>query len=246
MESNHEQDKARALERVRKMLRLANDAAATEGERDNAMRMAYATLAKYNLSMAEASAPKDDREEQTMVLYTPLWMRRCSVSIAKLFFCEYYYSQRRGERNSTHHFIGRQANAVTAREMSLYVIKSIRNEAGRRRRETGADGPWETAFINGATYAIAQRCHELRRQAEETSREPSTGTSLVLASVYASELAANQAWLAARGVTLGKSRSKSRGVKDAAGYHAGRSFGETVNLARQVGKASGGNSPRLK
>ena len=39
---------------------------------------------------------------------------------------------------------------------------------------------------------------------------------------------------------------KDRGVKDSAGYSAGRDFGERVNLARQVGKAATGNNPRLK
>ena len=48
-------ERNKILARVRKLLNLANNAAATEGERDNAMRMAHATLAKYNLSLAEAS-----------------------------------------------------------------------------------------------------------------------------------------------------------------------------------------------
>ena len=58
---SYEEDKARALARVRKMLALANDAAATEGERENALRMAHATLAKYNLELAEAVERGDAR-----------------------------------------------------------------------------------------------------------------------------------------------------------------------------------------
>lgn len=61
------EDKERILSRVRKMLRLANDAGATEGKRDNAMRMAHATLAKYNLDIAQAEESgvvgADDRGE---------------------------------------------------------------------------------------------------------------------------------------------------------------------------------------
>src|SRR5215472_4319088 len=53
------------LARVRKMLALANDAGATEGERDNALRMAHATLAKYNLDLAaaEIAGGEDERAD---------------------------------------------------------------------------------------------------------------------------------------------------------------------------------------
>jgi len=44
------------------MLRLANDAGASEGERHNAMRMAHATLAKHNLDLASVeSAPGNEK-----------------------------------------------------------------------------------------------------------------------------------------------------------------------------------------
>ena len=44
------------LDRVKKMLAIANDSAASEGECDNALRMAHNTLAKHNLDMADLNA----------------------------------------------------------------------------------------------------------------------------------------------------------------------------------------------
>jgi hypothetical protein len=44
------------LSRIQKMLALANDLAATEGERDNALRMAYNLMAKHNLDMVTVEA----------------------------------------------------------------------------------------------------------------------------------------------------------------------------------------------
>jgi hypothetical protein len=41
------------LEKVKKLLALANDKGATEGERDNALRMAHGMLAKHNLDMSD-------------------------------------------------------------------------------------------------------------------------------------------------------------------------------------------------
>lgn len=43
-------DMSRILQRVRKMMALANDKAASDGERENAMRMAHATLASIVLA----------------------------------------------------------------------------------------------------------------------------------------------------------------------------------------------------
>jgi len=60
----------KVLERVKKMIALGNDAAATEAERETALRMAYNLLAKYNLSMSDL--PEDEsheaRERQDVVI----------------------------------------------------------------------------------------------------------------------------------------------------------------------------------
>lgn len=62
------EEQARVLARVRKMMALANDdAAASDGERDNALRMAHATLLKHNLTMAaaeEAGATAEEARER--------------------------------------------------------------------------------------------------------------------------------------------------------------------------------------
>jgi hypothetical protein len=72
------------LERVRKLLALGTNAGATEGERDNAMRMAHALLAKYNLDMAqvqmETGEVSEDRRVPTIsVLRSPLGSHRSST-----------------------------------------------------------------------------------------------------------------------------------------------------------------------
>jgi hypothetical protein len=56
-------DREKVLARVKKMMTLATDAGASEGERENALRMAHATLAKYNLTMSEAEATGKKSEE---------------------------------------------------------------------------------------------------------------------------------------------------------------------------------------
>lgn len=56
-------DEDRILERVRKMLALANDEAATEGERDNALRMAHNLLMKHQLSMEDVENHAKDKDD---------------------------------------------------------------------------------------------------------------------------------------------------------------------------------------
>lgn len=64
----NDSEKIKILGRIRKMLALANNEGASEGERDNALRMAHATLAKYNLDMAEVeSSGKPQQEARAIV-----------------------------------------------------------------------------------------------------------------------------------------------------------------------------------
>lgn len=63
-------DMSRILQRVRKMMALANDKAASDGERENAMRMAHATLASIVLASfykTELEANQRYLEEQLKV-----------------------------------------------------------------------------------------------------------------------------------------------------------------------------------
>ncbi len=49
-------DNEKVLDKVRKLLALANNEAASEGERDNAMRMAHKLLTMHQLEMADVDA----------------------------------------------------------------------------------------------------------------------------------------------------------------------------------------------
>jgi hypothetical protein len=239
-----EQDKV--LGRIRKMMALANDAAASEGERDNAMRMVLATLAKHNLTMAEAEAhgqQEEARERGDTLSRDQPWCKHVAHSIAKLYFCRYFFSRTAVKGKVKHNFVGRPANVATAQAMADYVIRSIMSEANREWKKQANPGPWWTAFCKGASVRISERCDELRK-AEEAASEKTPGTAVVLASFYQRELAANNAWLERAGLVLtkGKSREKAYGGD---GYGAGKAFGDKVSLNRQVGAAPVGSHRRL-
>jgi uncharacterized protein DUF2786 len=244
-----ETEQNRILSRVKKMLNLANDAGATEGERDNALRMAYATLAKYNLDIAQVDdaamlnggkATDEKRELVNAVYYGVCWTRSVSMAIAQLFFCEYFYAIPAGKSDFRirHSFVGRTANAVTASEMAAYIVASIDREAKTHARGAYSPGRAQRDFAKGAVEKIIRRCYELRTAAEKAPSEPTAkggpGTALVLASFYKKELEANKGYLVKTGITTVTQRGRERSANDYEAYSKGREFGSKINLDRQV------------
>ena len=233
-------DRDKVLARVRKMLALANDQQASEGERDNALRMAHATLAKYNLELSDTQAKDDPRGRHEATYYSRPWSRSCSAAIAELFFCKYIFVQPRRSQDGKHYFIGKGTNATTALEMAQFIVNSIDKEASRWQRANGGNHDSWRAFCWGATMAITKRVNDLKASKDSSS---TPGTALVLANLYQVEAAANEAFI--RGSMNTRQGRTSPGYRDSAASAAGRTYGNSVSLSTQVG-ASRGSSKLLR
>lgn len=232
----------RIIARIRKMLALAKDAGATEGERDNALRMAHATLAKYNLELAEVET-SDQHTDEPRGLHTDSfhgwpWARNISVSVAKLFFCRYVYSHERGRRGTRHYFIGRTSNAVTAAEVSKFIVESIFKEAGRRQRALAENNAWAREFAWGAALKVRDRVKELIDAATTPPPSATPGTELVLASIYQTENAKNEVVLNEHFTRLKAGRLGKGFSRASTGYAQGQMYGSTISLHRQVERKS--------
>lgn len=227
------------INRIKKMLALANDLAATEGERDNALRMAYATMAKHNIDIASVDeATKEQTEPRVNFESTGWswsWTHQVRNIVADLFMCRYYYrDQGSGKINGTqcyHHFIGRESNAMTAAVMSEYIVDSILKEGRKLYKQNTAPGT--RAFAIGAMHKLCERVQEIKRSQAAQSEAESSGTALVLASLYQTEKDANDKMLAEIGVTERKARNSK---VDTSAYQAGMEFGSKINLDLQVGE----------
>lgn len=230
-----ERSKEWVLERVRKLLNLGQNSGATEGERDNAMRMAHSLLAKYNLDMAELKLDTGEEAEDRKIIRSPFygrpWARQVARNVARLFFCGYIYMPATKATDTVHFFVGKESNAITACEMSAYLVTSIRRE-GRAKNPTG-ENVWLRSFCVGAAVRIEERVGEIIEAAAKQNQRSSSGTSLVLASIYQTEQAANIVLLDSTFKKKQKGRSgKSDGLTDA--YNDGREYGNRVGLNRQV------------
>lgn len=245
MSAVNDTETERVLARVAKMLRLANDAAASEGERNNALRMAHATLQKHNLSLAEAeeragtgAAPAETRIHRSVEL-RGTWTRRVANAVAYLLYCRCLYL--RVGRVQRLYFVGRESNVRTCIMMVEYLVNSIKREArAAYKRDTGmmlmpasvaarlgvsASG-FERSFAKGAANSISLRCAKLRDEAENG---PSNSRALVL---YQSEDQLNQHYLDKMGVE--KRTAKNRERYPGYGYRQGYEYGDSIPLNKQV------------
>lgn len=223
------------IAKIKKLFALANDAGATEGERDNALRMAYRLIAKHNLDLATvekmSSRPEEKRIKHTNETWGMLWVCKLSNSIADLFFCHYIRGAKINATRSNHLFIGKASNATTAALLAEYAIQSILKE-GRSRGWHNLSAEMRS-FGEGAAHKIWQRVKELKAKPEAADIQVSTNTALVLRSLHVTEAVANQAFLNALGIKTKIGRVSNSKVQTAA-FRAGQEYGAGIGLNPQV------------
>lgn len=222
------------IEKVRKLIKLGTNEGAAEGERDNAMRMAYALLAKHNLSMSDMDVQVEKRVESFLDIWQDKYMANVGNAMAKLFFCYCYRTKKFGSKDDRLFFVGKEGNTETAKVMTEYLIKSIRSEMSKRK--VGS------SFANGATAAIQLRVREL---IEKPSEEISSSMALAIMSVHKTEEQANLDFIKNAGTELVAAKSKATRM-NANEYHQGREYGEKVNLNLQVDASSSTALPKSK
>src|SRR5690348_12462268 len=165
----NEQVNEKIVDRIRKMLNLANDLAATEAERETALRMAYNLLAKYNLELADVQdkSKQEKRVDNENICFGMPWVRQLSSAIAGLFFCEYYFDAHKVNATQIrHHFVGKESNAVTAAVMADWITKSILKQCRALYKHNLCTESRE--FATGASQRLRERIREMKEQATAT------------------------------------------------------------------------------
>jgi hypothetical protein len=235
MTEEQEKVENKILTRVRKMLNIANNDAASEEERDTALQMSYRLLAKHNLAMIDVDAhtaqKEDPRDRFTLETYSMVWSKHVGNIVAELFFCKYYSGGKINTEKCRHYFVGKESNATTAMFMTEHIIKSIIKEC--RIRYKHALCPEARSFALGAINRLSARVKTLRTEADKEV-EATPGTALVLANLYKTEYDANALVITNLGVKLSKGSGGKQSVKGAA-YGAGKEYGNNISLAPQIG-----------
>lgn len=223
----------RIIARIKKMLALANDLGASEGERENALRMAYATMAKYNIDEATlgASSQAEARINFENQSFSWSWAKSVNQVIGQLFFCRYYYGQKINGTQCIHHFVGKESNAMTAAVMADWIVKSILKEARSIYKQNTSPGA--RSFALGAYEILFTRIQDIKKAQQATSEASTPGTGMVLFDLYKSEAEANEAFMNEGGIKLKKGVARRSKIQTSA-YNAGKEFGYGINLSPQV------------
>jgi hypothetical protein len=196
-----------AIEKVEKLLALARDAGATEGEASNAMNLATRILEQHNLDMAlveqnagRKNTSKRADDQKGGGLYK--WQRQVWEHTAKLNMCR-YFSIRGLSAGSKYEqrVIGRAENVLMTNIMASYLQQAIERMAAGWAKDNGYSSRFvreAIIFREGMAENICarlntlrwERLEESRRKQEEARKAHSgdgSGTALVLASVIQTE-----------------------------------------------------------
>ncbi len=217
------------IDKIKKLLALANNSAASEGERENALRMAHNLLVKHNLEMKDLQEHeiKENRIFERLETFQMKWCRGVAISIAKLFFCEMFTEGKINGTKGRYCFVGKESNATTAALMTEYVISSILREA---RKLYGSNlAPQSTSFGHGARAKLRDRINEMI-----STTSQATGTGLVVLELYDLEISANKSFIDAEGIKLVTITLKKSNISDLAAFGAGSLFGNKIDLNLQV------------
>lgn len=217
----------RILERVRKLLALANDDAASEGERDNALRMAHNTLAKHQLDMIDVDKHVRDKDDPRglfeMEGWNIPWCRVVRAAVAHLFSVKYFHCKINATKGR-HSFVGRESQATTAMLMGDWIVKALLREADQRYGHRLTRGG--RSFGEGAGAKLWQRVHAMVK-----TKEQEYGGGFALALV--SELKQNEQFALELWGELGKAKARKFDV-DASAYVSGKDHAETISLNTQL------------
>lgn len=223
---------SKVLDKVRKLLAMANHENANEHERDTAMRQAHALLTKHGLDMASVADHErekvDPRGDFVHEDWSMPWTRGVRQAIAKLFMCDYILGSKINGTRQRHFFIGRASNATTAEYMSIFVVGSILKE-GRARYGHNLS-PQTRAFGAGAAARLSERVEQMiSTKIQEV--QASDGKGLALIDLRTSEDSDNRAYTKSWGTKTLASRSSKL---DSSAYHAGHEHADSIGLNVQV------------
>lgn len=220
------------LEKVRKLLAMANHENANETERDTAMRQAHALLTKHGLDMASVDEHMkekiDPRGDFVHEDWSMPWTNSVRSAIAKLFMCSYFTGEKINGTRRRHHYVGRGSNATTAEYMSTFVVGAILKEGRARYGHNLCPGT--RSFGEGAASRLHQRIDEMiKTKVEEV--QMSEGKGLALIDLRTAEDSGNGDFVKDWKIRQNPVRRSSL---DGSAYRAGSAHANSIGLNVQV------------
>lgn len=229
-------DNEKVLDKIRKLLAMANDERGNDHEREQALRMAHKLLTAHQLDLLDIEKHIRDKEDPRDRFDCEGWSMRWTMhlrkAIAELFMCEYFYGSKINGTRCHHSFVGRSNNAITAMYISDYVIASILKEGRRLYRHNLS--PETRAFALGCLHRIQERISVMIK--EQRQELAGTGKDLAIIDLAKAEAEANDFFIKAAGIELVNRADRTKKDVDIRAYGAGKSYGDKIGLNVQVAR----------
>jgi len=227
------------IDRIRKLLTMAQDERGNDNERETALRQAHSLLTTHGLSLLEINEKERDVEDPRIAHENPGWSMNWTHfirnDIARLFMCRYIRGGKINGTKQTHWFVGRESNAITAEYMSTYVVENILKEGRKLYKHNLSAGT--RSFAQGCSVTLTHRINDMiRAKAEEVGSGTGSsfpGTQMVLYHLAKQEAEANEEFLSDWNLRRTKMRS-GRLSPDA--YYQGKEHAKSINLNVQMAK----------
>lgn len=230
-------DRERALEKVRKLLAMANDGRGNINEAEIAAKQAAALMAKHNIEAAEAQLQDLMSDEPDLaqefadagyyhpttmatVKSIPKWVGMLAVGIAKLTQVKVDGAKLPTGQMRVR-FSGYTTDVVFAKWLLPILCRAVYNEALNQFGDDGRQA--REAFRHFAASQIQARLYAMRKEQDQQLQTMGNGTALVVIDRKAQAIAEAFGAQSVKKVTR-----KTTSCTDAA--QAGRLFGSQVNI----------------
>lgn len=226
------------IERVRKLLRLAQDAGATVGEAENAMAMASALMAKYNIEQDQlVDKPKASIGMTTTRGEWDLWANHCMGAAAKLNACDSSFMSYQGGMTGAI-FYGRQESREAAVIMFLYLVNEV-EKAYKQKLPPGMTKKARAEYRRTFKHACASRLHgraieivDQMKKNDQIAHQATGCTALVVAHSFDQQLQETELWMDEQGFKF--KENKSRGPSMGRGTMDGVRAADNIRLQNQL------------
>lgn len=247
--------KDKVLDRIRKLLKLAQDSGATESEAAAAMGKVQEILAAHNLDMSEVNLDTEEDEQiqghrgrETGKNNT--WETHIFAGAADLNFCSYYTSRvfhGNTIKKLVHITVGKSINVTASELLAEYLVSTV-NRMAKDFSKTEeakfaaliADTSVAMAahrYRQGMAIKLRRRMIDLKEQRSKSATTTSTGTRLpALQDAYEASKRQIDLWF--EQMDLGLKSVKGKMSNTGPALNMGYNDGDKVNLDQQIEGAS--------
>lgn len=206
-------------DKIRKLLAKASNTACTVEEAKTFNDKAFELMEKFNLDRASLEQEEEDitRTHRELQVQVRPWSSHVLHGLCRLYYCKWFY--KRAGRTDTVIIVGEESNVSVCHAIAVMILRAIQQEA----RFTGGG----RSFMTGAGATIYHRCYVLRPK--EVLEGPKTGTALVVFTDHEEEGNKEYIRVLSGGAPISARKSRAK-VRDAASYHAGAQFGQTLKV----------------